>query len=94
MKKAVLAILALAALLTACEKAPASTEATNNPAVPVSRLFNFEGCTVYRFEDSGRMHYYTRCDRGDVSTSTRHTEHCGKGCTQIRYSTNTTTEHP
>lgn len=78
-------IIILAVLLAACDKPPVNTTSTNNPQVPVSTLFTHEGCTVYRFNDGGKSHYYTRCDGGTVSTGTGVTENCGKGCTRVEY---------
>jgi hypothetical protein len=76
----------VALLLVACTKEPISTEASDNPAVPVALLFNHEGCSVYRFEDNGRSHYFTRCGRDDTTTSTAYREQSGKHTT-TRYRT-------
>jgi hypothetical protein len=46
------------------------THATNNPTIPVVRLFEWEGCMVYRFMDGGDRHYYTTC-QGQTSTVLR-----------------------
>lgn len=40
-----------------------------------------DGCTVYRFVDSGGTHYFTRCG-GEVTTTKNYTEYCGKACTR------------
>ena len=43
----------------------------------VSKLFTYEGCSVYRFEDGwARYKYFTNC-----SGTTSWTEYCGKSCT-------------
>lgn len=70
--------LIIALLLIGCAKEPVSTSQTNNPDVAVSLLFVNEGCSVYRFYDDGRHHYYTNCS----GTLTTRTESCGKNCTK------------
>ena len=67
-------------LLTGCEKTPVNRTGTNNPEVLVDTLFTHEGCTVYRFTDSGHFHYYTKCNTG--TSETLSTQSCGKNCTQ------------
>jgi hypothetical protein len=69
-------------VLTACSKPPISTAQTDNKEVSVDLLFTNDGCSVYRFEDDGRSHYYTDC-RGN--TRTAHVENCGKGCQRTVY---------
>ena len=72
-----LIIAALAMVLCGCEKSPVETTRTNNSAVTVDLLFTKNGCTIYRFEDGGRSHYFADC-RGSVTTE--RTEYCGKNC--------------
>lgn len=43
----------------------------------VSRLFEVDGCRVYRFVDAGNYRYFTNC-----SGSTEWKESCGKNCTR------------
>lgn len=50
-----------------------------NPSKSPIELFKHEGCTVFRFADQDRYHYYTRCDEF-VETITTQEESCGKGC--------------
>lgn len=55
----------------------------------VERLFEVDGCTVYRFSDGGNYRYFTRCD--GRSSGVTWTKSCGKNCTssvdiQTRYS--------
>lgn len=71
-----LAIAFLVLSLNACHKNPVSTEATDNPEVPVSLLFEKDGCKVYRFED-GRTHYFVNCPNQDAVLQS---ESCGKNC--------------
>lgn len=88
MRKTKLGLLAMAAIaavamLTACERSPVSTSVTNNPEVPVSYLFEHEGCRVYRFHDGGYRHYFVNCG-GTASTSSLSSRPCGKStCQQV-----------
>jgi uncharacterized lipoprotein YajG len=70
-----LIVLGAILLLSGCERPAVSTSQTNNAAVNVQELFTNKGCTVYRFQDGGRAHYFADC-RG----STMSTYNCGKGC--------------
>lgn len=72
-------ILFLALLLSACVVDPVATTRTDNPQVPVDTLFEKDGCTVYRFEDAGRYHYFVRCEPGDDAALGM--QNCGKNCT-------------
>jgi len=80
------AVCAVAAVLVlsmgGCEVPPVSTSPTNNAAVPVSLLFEHDGCRVYRFEDEGRDHWFVRCAGASSSTAST-TENCGKHCTRV-----------
>lgn len=78
MSKTLLAALA-ASLLVGCYADPVSTTGTNNPAVPVSLLFEHEGCKVYRFTDAGRERYFANCPN-QTSVSGSYMQPCGKGC--------------
>lgn len=49
-------------------------DSTNNIEIQVDTLFTKDGCTIYRFIDSNRYHYYTKC--GETVT----THNCGKNC--------------
>lgn len=70
----ILAVLAL----TACQKAPESAKGVNG--FKVEKLFDYDGCTVYRFYDD-RTVYFTRCD--GMKPTTAYTESCGKGCSRL-----------
>lgn len=65
-------------LLVACYKEPVDRKATDNPEVPVEKLFTQDGCAVYRFEDGGRMHYFAKCENATATAMS--TESCGKNC--------------
>ena len=72
-----LIILSLA-LLVACQKTPESAKGVG--AFNVERLFEVDGCIVYRFQDD-RTVYFTKCD--GIKSNTSYTENCGKNCTRI-----------
>ena len=63
--------------LSACQKNPESSRHVGD--FQVQRLFEVDGCTVYRFYDD-RTVYFTKCD-GRANTS--YTESCGKNCTRM-----------
>lgn len=69
-------------LLAGCAKEPLSIERVDNNEFQLDKLFSHEGCTVYRFSDWGRYHYYTDC-RG--RTTSTYSTSCGKGCTSTHY---------
>lgn len=66
--------------LAGCYK-PAETSSTVGAgAFQVERLFTYDGCTMYRFEDAGYPRYFTRCESATSSTTWSETRNCGKGC--------------
>lgn len=69
------AMVAISVALLACGKKAEGIAQTTNSDVKVEKLFSVDGCTVYRFEDWGRYHYFSNCD-GSIS----HTVNCGKNC--------------
>lgn len=71
-------ILLFAVFAMACKATPVETKSTNNSEISVSKLFDHEGCAVYRFKDNGHLHYYVKCNNGDAQTMT--TQNCGKSC--------------
>ena len=78
MMRTALPILAALLLASCADTTPVETKGTDNPNLAVSRMFTTDGCTVYRFYDTGYPHYFANC-RG--STMTDYTKTCGKGCT-------------
>lgn len=76
---AALALCALVAIsLSGCMEAKkAETSTSAGTEFVVDKLFTVDGCTVYRFEDGGRLRYFTNC-----SGSTQWHESCGKNCTR------------
>ena len=77
LKAIVTATLALS--LVGCSKPAEYQASTNNPEFKVERLFEHQGCQVYRFWDN-RAVYYVVCDSGKSQASW--VESCGKGCTR------------
>jgi hypothetical protein len=71
-----LVLLAALLLIAGCEKEPLSRAVSTNREIPVDRLFEIDGCRVYRFYD-GRSRYFASCAG---VTSGSHTEPCGKNC--------------
>ena len=66
--------------IVSCEKDPLSINKSDNPQIPVSILFNYDGCKVYSFQDEGRRHYFTNCTEA-IGTKL---EACGKNCLRAR----------
>lgn len=82
MKKAVLILGAAASLLVAgCMNSiePKSTESVGQDAT-VARLFEIDGCRVYRFMDAGRYRYFANCGQ-ITTTSSSYTQMVGKTAT-------------
>lgn len=81
----ILFVLAFCLLLWSCVEAPEETTASGN--FTIEKLFEHEGCNMYRFKDGTRYIYWSDC-RGkinaDYSTST------GKSRTTHREETITT----
>ena len=66
--------------LAGCQKNPESTAHVGND-FKVAKLFEYDGCTVYRFYDD-RTVYFTRCEGNKPTTA--YSESCGKGCTRLQ----------
>lgn len=79
MKKILFAVAAL--FLAGCAAEPQEFVQSNNKDVEVYLLTEADGCKIYRFRDSGRYHYFTRCAVNE-SVSTLSTQSCGKNCTR------------
>jgi hypothetical protein len=67
----------IGAMLAACDKPPISTSTTDNAQIKVDRLFEHDGCTVYRFFDDG-VRYFVKCSDGSSRTEWTETYNCGK----------------
>jgi hypothetical protein len=76
MKTAAVVIAAL--FIAGCGQKPMASATTGNPELPASKMFTYDGCTVYRFSDYGQPHYFAKCD--GKAASTQWSESCGKGC--------------
>lgn len=64
-------------LFFGCQKSASHSVQSTNSNFKVEVLFTVDGITVYRFEDSGRDHYF--CARGSQGICmSGHIQHCGK----------------
>lgn len=74
----------LTAVLGGCgnepDPPPAAVENTAN-GYQVVKLFEHDGCEMFRFIDAGFYRYFAKCGKAK-SVSTERTENCGKGCTR------------
>lgn len=71
-------LLSLLVAITGCVKQSEYSEQVGpEKAYKIERLFTFEGCTIYRFNDSGRTIHYTNC-----KGSTLESHSCGKSCSE------------
>ena len=71
-----LLIIFFALLLNGCVKKNQGSVATSNPEVSLEKLFEYDGCVMYRFLDNGHYVYWTDTrGRTDYDTGGRHTEH-------------------
>ena len=70
--------IALAVILSGCNAEPVSVAQTDNAEIRVARLFDHDGCTVYRFHDGGRDRYFVKCAEGNDRAESDDTEPCGK----------------
>ena len=75
--KTTLLIALCAAMLAGCARGPVATAATDNAQIKVERLFDHDGCTVYRFWDSGPR-YFVKCRDGSARTEWSENYPCGK----------------
>lgn len=70
-------IIAALIFLAACSKTGTPVEVAGAlDDFSVTRLFERDGCKVYRFFDRGSVHYFTSCP-GETETE----QGCGKNCT-------------
>lgn len=66
------ALAAILLIVSGCSQPAQSTVRAGND-FEVGKLFTVDGCTVYRFYDSGHSRYFTNC-----SGSTNYTTSSGK----------------
>lgn len=71
------ALIALA--LLGCENDAEGTVRSSNSNFHVEQLFTVDECTVYRFRDGGRNHYFARCDRSTSISETQYYHHGKSG---------------
>ncbi len=76
--KKLLSIVVLLMFITSCIKDAKETVNSDNSNFHVEKLFNVDSITVYRFEDNGAYHYFTK----DWTISR---VNCGKNCTRDEY---------
>lgn len=68
-------------LLIGCTKPAEEQRKSSNPDVLVDKLFEIDGCTIYRFQDHGLARYFSRCVNGYSRTFWADPQYCGKNCT-------------
>jgi hypothetical protein len=59
---------------------PIMTEKTKN-GYEITKLFEHEGCEMFKFNDEGYARYFAKCGKAK-SITTEHSVSCGKGCTR------------
>lgn len=67
-------------LLSACSGKAESAAQSTNGEFQVERLFDADGCTVYRFWDGRHRRYFSKCQ--GATSQTNWQESCGKSCTR------------
>jgi hypothetical protein len=77
----ILAALALVLAVSSCTAMAEGYANSSNREVKVEKLTEVEGCVVYRFDDGGFTHYFTRCPTAPTVTDS--TQSCGKNCHRI-----------
>ena len=65
MKKYILLTISVL-VLTACQSRPLAYINTQNPEIDLAKIFEVDGCNVYRFTDGSTSNYLTTCP-GSVS---------------------------
>lgn len=56
-----IAIVIIFSLVGCSKREPEERAETSNQHYKVDRLFDFEGCVMYRFYDKTEWHYYVNC---------------------------------
>ena len=74
MRLVVVAIFAIA--LAACEGSAESTRVVRD--YEIEKLFEQDGCTMYRFSDAGDRHYFVTCGSSGAQTISRQCRWVGK----------------
>lgn len=60
MKRFIL-VTAILATLTGCQSRPLKYVNTENPEIELAKIFEVDGCNVYRFIDGNNSRYLTTC---------------------------------
>ena len=69
-------VIAACLVIAGCDGHDPETSTLKGVGIKVDTLFtDDDGCTVKRFEDAGRLRYYTNCPG-----TTMYNESCGKNC--------------
>lgn len=76
----IVVMLFIGLFLTACGKIKSTETKTAGINAKIEKLFEHEGCTVYRFHDQNYWRYYAKCSNA-TSSNTSWSQSCGKGCT-------------
>lgn len=76
--KKLLFVLIAATMLSGCEKVAPESTSSAGVNVRLDKLFEKDGCAMYRFEDGGRNIYWATCP-GDAHSRWESTN--GKGAT-------------
>jgi hypothetical protein len=71
--------------ISACGKsipqAPPIGIAMTANGVEVTKLFQYDGCDMYRFSDENQYRYFAKCGI-HAQVSSEYNENCGKNCTR------------
>jgi len=70
--KTLIALATFALALSGCARDPVETSRTNNPSIVVEKLFEHEGCAMYRFQDAGNNVYYSNCQGSTQARQGKH----------------------
>ncbi|HJV52767.1 MAG TPA: DUF4884 domain-containing protein [Noviherbaspirillum sp.] len=82
MKKAFILLVAIALLGCGKHEPPSPVaKATTQNGYNVAKIFEHDGCAMYRFYDEGYYRYFAKCGKQQQVTE-EHSETCGKGCTR------------
>jgi hypothetical protein len=65
-------------ILAGCATTPMQTLSTNNPELQIDVVGKADGCTIYRFRDAGKNHYFVKCIEGTAQAMSM--QSCGKNC--------------
>ena len=83
--KKIMLLISLFIFVSGCSESPVSVSETTNSKVSVDTLFEHNGCTVYRFYDAGRLHYYSVCRSSyESEVISSYKVSCGKSCTSTK----------